>query len=339
MKQILVIQFVLLATFTLSGCRSVNTTIPINPRAVNTLEPGSPTATPGKVDISNIDCEHYPQVDGSTSAYPMQFMIACHILGVPCSWSDGDFLDPSHRIMPDLTYSGDSELETLFNIFHSGTHGAYMNLIEKSADIILVAREPSQDELTAAALMRVELEIEPVARDAFVFLVHADNPVESLTLDQIRSIFSGKIRNWSEVGGPDAEIHTYQRNRNSGSQELMEKLVMRGTAMLDAPDMILDSMMGPINAIQNDPYGVGYSVYFYAANILPDENVRMLAVDGIVPTSQSIADRSYVLATEVFAVIQAVTKAMDPAVTLRDWLLTEEGQEAVEASGYVGLGR
>ena len=108
--------------------------------------------------------------------------------------------------------------------------------------------------------------------------------------------------------------------------------------MLESPNMILETMMGPINAIRDDPLGIGYSVYFYAANIYPDEQVRMIAVNGTEPISLTIADSSYDLSTGVYAVLREGMPRWNRARMLRDWLLTEDGQEAVEASGYVGLG-
>jgi phosphate transport system substrate-binding protein len=147
------------------------------------------------------------------------------------------------------------------------------------------------------------------------------------------------VTQWSDLAGSEGEIHTYQRNRNSGSQELMEKLVMRGEDMIDSPDMILESMMGPINAIKDDPLGIGYSVYFYAKYIFPDENVKMLAIDSVVPDSVTIAGGSYPLATEVHAVIREGMLQDHAAVQLRNWLLTAEGQEAIAGSGYVPIHR
>jgi phosphate transport system substrate-binding protein len=304
------------------------------------LEP-EPTAKPlptaEMVDISGINALNYPRVDGSTSAYPLQVMVACKILDVRCKWTEGDFFTDTRRIAPANSLLATDEHEAILSLYHNGTHGAYMNLIEDAADLIIVAREPSEDELAAAEHEKTSLDVRSVALDAFVFLLHQDNPVESLTLQQIRDIYTGKITNWVEVGGLDAEIHTYQRNPNSGSQELMEKLVMRGETMLDSPDMILMSMMGPFSAIHDDPLGIGYSVFFYAANIYPDENVRMIAIDGTAPTSSSIAGQIYPLVTEVYAVLREDMSIVSNARTLRDWLLTAEGQSAVEASGYVGL--
>jgi ABC-type phosphate transport system substrate-binding protein len=112
---------------------------------------------------------------------------------------------------------------------------------------------------------------------------------------------------------------------------------MKGTRMSDAPNMIFPSMMGPINAIHDDPLGIGYSVFYYATFMLPDENIKLLGIDGVIPTSETIASREYSLVTEVYAVVRADTAPNSPAVMLRDWFLTEGGQATVEESGYVRI--
>jgi phosphate transport system substrate-binding protein len=117
----------------------------------------------------------------------------------------------------------------------------------------------------------------------------------------------------------------------------MEKLVMRGAPMVESPDMILLSMMGPINAISEDPFGIGYSVYFYAGFIYPHERIKMIAIDGVLPTSTNIADRSYPLTTEVYAVLRSDAPQGSMARLLLAWLLTEEGKDAIAASGYVPI--
>jgi phosphate transport system substrate-binding protein len=283
----------------------------------------------------------YPRVDGSTSAFPLQMLIACEVLGIKCIWWDYSPLNPfdtnTRGIYPeDENLMLNSDIgEKLFNIVHNGTHEAYMNLIQGDADIILVARQPSEDEVRAMQLRGVTLHITPVALDAFVFLVNVENEVEELSLDTIRDIYSGQYTLWSEVGGGEGEIQPYQRNPNSGSQELMEKLVMQGTAMVDAPDMILLGMMGPFNAISSDVFGIGYSVYFYAEYMFTSETVKMIGVNGVAPNSENIRERKYPLTTEVYVAIRDDTPEHSTARLLRDWLLTEAGQDVVEESGYV----
>jgi phosphate transport system substrate-binding protein len=322
-------------SFLISGCRELTSqSQPLIMKSPLPLRTDSPNSRP--IDISQITVLNYPRVDGSTSAYPLQIMLACRILRVPCVWHEGDMFDPIRRMLPDPEFVGAADLvEKIFSIQHHGTHDAYMNLIHGDADIILVARPPSQDELQAAQLRGVDLEVTPIALDAFVFLVNNDNPVEDLTLESIRAIYTGEIRQWSKMIGTVGEIHTYQRNRNSGSQELMEQLVMRGAPMVKSPDMILESMMGPINAISEDPLGIGYSVYFYTAFMYPHERIKMIAIDGVPPTSTNIGNRSYPLTTEVYAVIRGDASQQSIVTLFLDWLLTDEGKEAIAASGYV----
>lgn len=312
----------------LAGC------LPTGPQVVVTP---SGAYTPGPTpDLSNI-AQNYPRVDGSTSTHPLQTLTACKLLEVPCKWTDRLLLFSTERgIGPDLDASLTETAVTVLNIAHTGTHEAYMNLIQNKTDLILVARLPSDEEVQAAAQAGIMLDVHPIALDAFVFLVHKDNPVTSLTLDQIRDIYSGKITDWSAVGGT-GRISAYQRDPNSGSQELMEELIMNGTPMVDAPDMILESMIGPINAIHDDPLGIGYSVYYYATFMLPDENVRLLGIEGAQPNAESIASRAYPLVTEVYAVVRGDMPRDSSAVMLRDWFLTETGQATIEESGYVPI--
>ena len=311
-------------------------------------DPATPTPTPivGVTEARARIAQFYPRVDGSTSAHPLQVWLACEILGVSCAWQQELPWEDTRRILPDPLVELDAEVaQTIYEVQHSGTHQAYVNLIEGEADFILVARAPSEDELQAARTRRVLLDLQPVALDAFVFLVNGGNPVDTLPLETIRDVYTGQITDWSDlealtspVGEADTTIRTYSRNPNSGSQELIEKLVMRGAEMVDSPDLMLMSMSGPIMAIGGDPYGIGYSVYFYAAFMQPHEQVKLLGVDGVLPTSANIADRSYPLVTEVFAVVRSGMPRGHPAMLLRDWLLTPDGQATLAESGYVPIG-
>ena len=326
--------------FMLSNCNPISPPpgdeIPDSPHGITTS-----TAEP---DPNTIGLE-YPKVDGSTSAHPLQVLLACKIHNVPCIWMEGWPLDPTRRMIPDPDFSDDPQLsEKIVNIWHNGPHSAYINLIEGNADFILVARLPSEDELKEAHKRGILLDVQPIALDAFVFIVNTINPIETLTLDSIRNIYTREITHWSDLGIEGIEIeeigdgiHTYQRNRNSGSQELMESLVMGELEMIESPDMILDSMIGPINAIADDPLGIGYSVYYYASFMFPHESIKLIGVDGVAPTSTNIADRSYPLTTEVYAVIREGMPLDSTAVMLRNWTLTASGQSVIKDSGYVPI--
>jgi phosphate transport system substrate-binding protein len=283
------------------------------------------------VDLSDISIKNYPQMDGSTSTLPLDTLTACWWFDTQCVWLD--WTDGAKMLVPELSDSEDEFPE----IVHNGTHDAYVNLIIGAADLILVARLPSQDELNLTADHDVNLNPKPVALDAFVFLLNAGNPVDNLATSQIQGIYTGLLTNWSQVGGVEADIHPYQRNPNSGSQELMISLVMKDLELIDAPEMTLEGMMGPINRISEDVDGIGYSVYFFEEFMAPNEMLKLSSVDGIKPTSETIRSRLYPYTTEVFAVVRNDLDHGSKAYQAYEWLESEEGQRIISESGYVPI--
>jgi phosphate transport system substrate-binding protein len=292
----------------------------------------SPTPTPGEtqipVELPLVASDGFPRIDGSTSAAPLGAEIICAMMDVPCEWVE--FIDGNRYLMPDLSdYQGEFP-----GFGHQGTHSAYLNLIEGKADLILVARAPSTEEMALAEFSGVSFDIKPIALDAFVFIVNENNPIQELSEDEIRGIYAGELTDWEQVGGSAGQINPYQRNDQSGSQQLMESLVMKGTPMIDALDLILLNMIAPFYAVSEDALGIGYSVFYYEENMAPNEYIKLLAMDGIQPTVESIKNREYPFTSEVYAVVRAASSPSSLEMRLRDWLLTPSGQDLVAQSGY-----
>ncbi len=290
----------------------------------------------------------YPRVDGSTTTGPLARLLACDLLGVPCVWSAPAAANIERTYVPDPKAAVPSQTaSTITGIKFSTTHNAYVNLIEGKTDVLLEARLPSSDELAEASAKGVELETKAFALDAFVFLVNTNNPTENMPVATLRDIYAGRITTWSgagiDLGDPAAQIYAYQREPNSGSQELMKSMVMGKTPMVDAPQMVVQTMAGPYNAIGGDPLtggggdrlGLGFSVYYYAAVMFSNPQVKMIGVDGVKPTSATISSRTYPLAAEVYVVTRKDAAAGSPALLYRDWLLSSDGQRVVKQSGYV----
>ena len=222
---------------------------------------------------------------------------------------------------------------------HNTTGTAYENLILKKHNkgIILVT-EPSDDELAMAAENNVQLEVDPVALDGFVFITHKDNPVDSLTLDQIRDIYSGVITNWSEVGGLDEEIIPYTRDRNSGSQTAFENMVMQGTPVYIHPDTkttMVEGMGGLIELVatyRNGTQSIGYSFNYYLNNLYKNDDIKVINIDGISPDNENLLDGSYPLTSAYYAV--TLRGGSQKAEEIKEFLLSDEGQEMIELAGY-----
>ena len=181
--------------------------------------------------------------------------------------------------------------------------------------------------------------MKPIGRDALVFMINAANPVKSLTEEQIQSIYTGETTNWKELGGNDEEIVAFQRKQNSGSQTLMEKLVMKGISMAEAPSYHYINSMGElldqVSSYNNQGNAIGYSVYFYARNMYSVPGLEFLSVDGVTPSNDTIRNGSYPYVNEFYAVIRDDEPEDSPARLLFDWLTSEGGQELISDTGYV----
>ncbi len=261
--------------------------------------------------------EDYPIVDGSTATIPLAKAF-------------------------EENFTGKTDVE----INHSMTHEAYLNLVDGGCDLILVV-EPAEDDKAYAESKNVELQYDKVTNEGFVFFVNKDNPVDSLTIEQIQKIYSGEITNWKDVGGNDEEIIAYQRPVNSGSQTAMENLVMKDVELMPAKtETLADSMFDIIDVISDYDNGVnsiGYSYYYFANTMYLGENVKMLKVEGIAPNNSTIQAGQYPIMTSYYAVTRKsdITDSATPDESdsktekLLEAMLSPRGQKVVEDAGYV----
>lgn len=229
----------------------------------------------------------------------------------------------------------DADIQYYVN--HNTTGPAYENLIlGKAKKTILFATEHSEAERKLAADNNVELDIAPIAQDGFVFITHKDNPVDSLTVWQIQAIYSGQITNWSQVGGKDEAIVAYQREADSGSQTVMENMVMKGLEMTKAPEETIvhgmDELVNTVAKYQNETCSIGYSFYYYIKNLYQNPDIKVLKINGVTPENENLLNKSYPFTSAYYAVTR---KGGDQkAEEIKQYLLSDEGQEIVKLAGY-----
>ena len=258
----------------------------------------------------------FPIMDGSTSATPLE-------AGLRAEYQD-------------ISYA-----EALSQVSHTTTHQSFDRMLAGEVDMIFTV-PISEEQQSRADEQGIQLVQEPVAREGFVFVVNIDNPVDSLTTEQIQKIYSGEITNWSEVGGNDEKILAYQRNKDSGSQNYMTEFM--GDIPLMEPDTFsipasMSGMMSVITAYDNSVNAIGYSVYSYAAQMYANRNeVKFIAVDGIAPTRQTMIDGTYPLLSCTYVMYPAQHERANEIKTMVDWIISEEGQLAVLACGYMPTG-
>ena len=207
----------------------------------------------------------------------------------------------------------------------------------RTVDLIIVT-EPSEDELALAKQNNVTLIQKPVCYDAFVFITHKDNPVDSLTVEQIRGIYTGKITNWQDVGGQGIPIIAYQREENSGSQTAMEKLVMKDMQMLP-PEMTkvaaeMGMLVDTVAEYKNDSVSIGYTYKYYIDNLYKNESIKILAIEGVFPDENNIRTGEYPFSTCYYGVIRSEDENSSGGKFL-DWMLSREGQLCIKQAGYI----
>lgn len=215
----------------------------------------------------------------------------------------------------------------------TGSGSGIQAVSEGRCDIGLSSRALKDDEKASGLVETV------VALDGIAIVVNPENPVSDLDIDTIAKIYTGEITNWKEVGGADAEIIAYQRNETSGSQVMMENVVMDGEPMMDAPVEYRPSEMGAlvdeVASYRNSASAIGYSVYYYVTEMYLREGVKLLAIDGVAPSNEAIASGEYPYTQYNYAVIRKDEKEDSPARQLFDFLTTPEGKALMAAQGYV----
>lgn len=262
-----------------------------------------------------------PIIDGSTSTYPFTQVVY-------------NVLFRNGQTHPQFPQS------------HSKSHASYQRLINGEVDMLFASVYPASDILKMAEEKGVELELIPIAYDAMIFFTNKDNPMTGLTKEQISDIYvNDAYDNWSEIGGSDALLYPYCRNNDSGSHAQMEKHFLNGSEIhknvqRETSRTMSDILTDVIAAKTEEPvgYGLGYSIYYYYHNVDAvldtKRHLKLLAIDGVMPSDETIADGSYPLSNNTYIVLRKDTPADAPARRMAEFMLTEAGQQCVEGAGF-----
>lgn len=244
---------------------------------------------------------------------------------------------PVYSSFVDAVYPSDTELyDDVF--LYNNTVTAYELLAQKDIDIFF-GGYPSDEQIEYAKYHDTEFIYHPIASEAFVFFVHKDNPVENLSSDQIKAIYSGEITNWSEVGGRNEKIIAFQRNEGSGSQSMLKRF-MGDTPIMEAPkEQVNDLMVGIIDKVsnyKNKTNSFGFSFRYYVEDLIKNPDIKVISVDGVYPNIDNISSQTYPITGYVYAVTYKDNP--NPNVKLLiDWILSDEGQTIIEKTGYTPL--
>ena len=204
----------------------------------------------------------------------------------------------------------------------TGSGSGIAAVAEGRCDIGLSSRA-LKDEEKARGLVETVL-----AYDGIALIVHPDNPVADLTLEQVAAIYTGAITNWSEVGGNDASIVLIGREAGSGTRDGFESITGTGDACLYRQE--LTSTGDVITTVSQNPDAIGY-----ASLASVSSRVKTVAVGGVAPSEETVKDGSYVLQRPFALVTKADAPLSEAAQSFFDYITSPDAAEIISAQGAV----
>ena len=249
-------------------------------------------------------------------------------------YKDIDQIEKAYSESEDYNYyNTNGKIVTFTN-----TSVGYTRLINGNIDMFFGAK-PSKAQLAEAKEAGVEFEYTPIGQEAFVFFVNKDNPVSNLSTQQIKDIYHGDITNWQKVGGLNKDILAFQRPERSGSQAMMAYFM--GDIPLKEPLQYeyISGMSGIISdtaQYNGEKDAIGYTFRYFLEGLHQEEDVKILSVDGVEPTTENIKNQTYPISTYLYCVTLK-SNQKENVKKLKDYLLSSQGQYIIEKTGYCAL--
>lgn len=212
----------------------------------------------------------------------------------------------------------------------TGSGNGIAALIDGICDIASSSREVKQSEFDNAKAKGITLNPIPIALDAISIVVHPSNPVNNLTKEQVADIFTGKITNWKDVGGKDAEIVVVSRDTSSGTYGTFMELALPKDAKITDKALYQSSNATVRSTVATTENAIGYIGLGYV-----DNSVKAVSYNGVAPSKENVKNKTYGLSRELFLIVNG-----EPTGEIKnfiDFVLSDEGQAIVEQEGFIRI--
>lgn len=267
-----------------------------------------------KIESSLKLTDHLPVLDGAAALVPVYAAVIENVYPIGCVTYEGG------RFSADNYYGENFAADSAMQ--YKNTVRGYQAIVDGTTDILFCAG-PSAEQMRYAEEKGVELVYVPIGLEAFVFFVNEQNPVDNLTVEQIRKIYACDYTNWSEVGGPNRIINPVTRLEGSGSQTAFES-VMGG------------QKIGKKSPLAITGASIGFSFRYYMDGIVGNDTVKMISLNGVYPSAENIQNRTYPIVTQFYAIYRKDNDNPNIPILI-EWLLSDEGQRLIEETGYVRI--
>lgn len=170
-----------------------------------------------------------------------------------------------------------------------------------------------------------------VAYDGIALITNKANTIKSLSLEQIKGIYTGKIKNWKEIGGKDTPIVVVSREDGSGTRDAFQEKVGYKSDELTTEAQIADGSGNIKSLVSNNENSIGFISFEYL-----DDTINAMQVDNVDPTAQNVLDKTYKI-SRPFLLVYKEEKVSDNAKKFIDFILSEDGQQIVEDNGLIKI--
>ncbi|MCC7433496.1 MAG: phosphate ABC transporter substrate-binding protein [Methanoregulaceae archaeon] len=232
---------------------------------------------------------------------------------------------------------GKSNSNVSISVTGGGSSIGIRAFINRVAEICASSRKMKASEIASARSNRAIANEIPVALDGLAILVHESNPVKSLTMDELRRIYIGQIKNWSELGGPNASITVFSRDSNSGTYGFFQEKVLRNQNW-GSQVRFMPSTSEEVREVARTPNGIAYGGVAYFAN---KKNTKMLPIaptkgaEPVPPSEEMVRSKKYPIWRYLYYYTNG--KPSGATKSFIDFCLSAEGQRIVEQVGYYSV--
>jgi phosphate transport system substrate-binding protein len=222
--------------------------------------------------------------------------------------------------------------QTVIQVSGGGSSSGIAALINGATRICASSRPLTDAETHVAPTKGVKVHQLVVALDGIAIFLHKGNPVVNLTLGQLRDIYTDRITNWKDLGGPDHPIILYGRENNSGTYTYFQKQILDGEDFADRCEP-LPGTASVVHAVSHDINGIGYGGIAWATTIKYAGIKINDSAQAVLPSAATVSDRSYPISRELYFFLNG--EPVGETKEFIDWVLSSAGEKFVIESGYV----
>lgn len=237
----------------------------------------------------------------------------------------------STTVLPiaEMAADGFSEVDSSVSVLVSGlgSSAGIEAVSNGTADIATSSRDLKDTEADLGLVDTV------IAYDGIAIIVNEDNPVDNITLEQLRAIYAGEITNWSELGGNDSTINLVNRDEASGTREAFKKIVMGEDTLFDRSAAVLPGTGQVRDVVSRSEGAIGYISVGFVESDFTDTTVKVLSVDGVYASDETVASGEYPISRELHLFTLG-----EPTGVIKeyiDFVLSDEMATVIEDAGFV----